>query len=222
MEYNSENKLILKNVTLIAVSSVKLSATIKAIEHSIKNIEFGSVKLVTDANLTHDKIKIEKCNNIFSLDEYSRFMIYDLNKYVDTDFVITVQHDGFVVNPDKWKNEFLNYDYIGAPWPDKLFYDDFGEMIRVGNGGFSLRSKKLLNIFLKHNIEWRSYRNYWNEDGFISMHNLHFLRDNGVKFPDVNLAYKFSREYNCDELDNSIEPFGFHNYRDKNSQYPRF
>ena len=33
---------------------------------------------------------------------------------------------------------FLNYDYIGAPWPH---HQDFN----VGNGGFSMRSAKLIN-----------------------------------------------------------------------------
>lgn len=222
MEYSSENKLNLKNVTLVAVSSVKLPATIKALEYSMRHIEFGDVKLVTDADLIHDSIKIAKCNNIFSLDEYSRLMIYDLKNYIDTEFALTVQHDGFAVNANMWRDEFLEYDYIGAPWPDDFFYDDFGESIRVGNGGFSLRSKRLMNIFSEKNVEWKQYRGYWNEDGFISMHNLHFLRDNGIKFPTAELAYKFSREIQCDDLDNTTEPFGFHNYRDKNLQYPRF
>jgi hypothetical protein len=26
----------------------------------------------------------------------------------------------FVVNADLWKEEFLEFDYIGAPWPNKI------------------------------------------------------------------------------------------------------
>jgi tetratricopeptide (TPR) repeat protein len=43
-----------------------------------------------------------------------------------------------VINPTTWREEFLGCDYIGAQW----FWHDDG--MRVGNGGFSLRSRKLL------------------------------------------------------------------------------
>jgi hypothetical protein len=54
------------------------------------------------------------------------------------------------------------------------------------------------------------------------MGSLRILRDNGIKFPSPELAYKFSREVECEDLDNTREPFGFHNYRDKNINYPKF
>jgi len=232
MKFNSENKLVLDNVTLIAVSSVKMDATIQALEHSMNLVDFADVKLVTHLDIEHNKIKIEKCSEITSIKEYSRYMVYDLYKHVDTDFVLTIQHDGFVVNPKNWDDEFYKYDYIGAPWPNNFFDDEnsieiqnrdnFGESIRVGNGGFSFRSKKLLNIFNELNIPWEAEKNYWHEDGFICMTSLKTLRDNDIKFPNPNIAYKFSREIECEDLDNEREPFGFHNYRDKNSQYPKF
>ena len=31
-----------------------------------------------------------------------------------TDFVLTIQHDGFILNPDAWRDDFFDYDYIGA------------------------------------------------------------------------------------------------------------
>lgn len=66
-------------------------------------------------------------------------MIKELNKYIETSYVLIIQYDGFILNPDAWTDEFLEYDYIGAPW---WYTDD----CNVGNGGFSLRSKKLLEI----------------------------------------------------------------------------
>jgi hypothetical protein len=41
----------------------------------------------------------------------------------DTEFAILVHEDGFIVNPECWSDEFLKYDYIGAPWP--IPNDDF-------------------------------------------------------------------------------------------------
>lgn len=43
-------------------------------------------------------------------------MIKELNKYIETDYVLIVQYDGFILNPKAWMDEFLEYDYIGAPW----------------------------------------------------------------------------------------------------------
>lgn len=233
MKFNQEGKLILDNVTLIAVSSVKLDATLKALEHSLSLVEFAEVKLVTHEDIIHDKIKIEKCEEITSIKDYSKYMVYDLYKHIDTDFVVTIQHDGFVVNPNSWNDDFFNYDYIGAPWPNNFFEDEnsikiqnqdnFGESIRVGNGGFSFRSKRLLNIFNELNIDWSgAEKNEWHEDGFICMTHLKTLREKGVNFPEADVAYKFSREIECEDLDNTREPFGFHNYRDKNLNYPKF
>src|ERR1700687_3454326 len=43
-----------------------------------------------------------------------------------------------LITPAAWREEFLGCDYIGAQW---FWHDD---AMRVGNGGFSLRSRKLL------------------------------------------------------------------------------
>ena len=40
--------LKLPNVTLIALTSVRIPETIKALEYSCKNIEFGKVKIASD------------------------------------------------------------------------------------------------------------------------------------------------------------------------------
>ena len=51
---------------------------------------------------------------------YSKFMLQDLYKFVDTKFCLVIQSDGFVINPNLWTNQFLEYDYIGAPWPNEI------------------------------------------------------------------------------------------------------
>ncbi len=57
------------------------------------------------------------------------------------------------------KDDFLNYDYIGAPYPlpqDNFSYRDIdGNLIRVGNS-VSLRSKKLLDLPIQLDLEWIS------------------------------------------------------------------
>jgi len=213
----------LPKVTLVSVSSVSPERNLRALEWCTDLMEFEDCKLITDKPIesTSSCIKIEKCRLLGSIDEYSKFMIYELSDYIKTEFALVVQPDGVIINPESWTDQFLDFDYIGSPWPEGMFTDDKGENIRVGNGGFSLRSKKLLSFFNKNEIPWTQYRGSYNEDGFISMANLDLLRRGGIKFPSPLLAYQFSREIECPDL-GEMDSFGFHNYRGKNSGYPKF
>ena len=205
-------KIRLPNVTLLSITSVKIQETIKSIEKSCEGIEFGDVKLLTNENVKSDLFKTIKIPKI-DYDGYSKFVVYDLHKYIETEFALIVQHDGFVTSPDKWDHSFLNYDYIGAPFPlpeDEFSYrDPFGNIIRVGNGGFSLRSKKLLELPTELNLEWKSYFGYYNEDGFFVCHNRHIFEKSGCVFAPLDVAKYFSHESRIPEIEN-IVPFGFH------------
>ena len=48
--------------------------------------------------------------------DYSKRMLRDLCQYVQSEFVLVIQWDGYVLNPDVWDDGFLEYDYIGACW----------------------------------------------------------------------------------------------------------
>lgn len=209
----------LDNVTLVSVTSVNVERTIKALRYSMRGASFNEVKLFTDVDVKCDDINIVKIDTLDYIN-YSKFIVYELHKHIDTDFVLIIQDDGFIVNPDKWQDEFLKYDYIGAPFPvppinDNISYrDPFGNLCRVGNGGFSLRSKKLLELPTKLNLEWKSYFGYYNEDGFFAVHNKHIFENHGCIYPPINVAAEFSIEYNLPENTNII-PFGFHGKHNK-------
>lgn len=217
-------KLKLNQVTLVAMSSVNIKKTIKALEYSCKGIDFGSVKLITHElpeslpkNIEYNFIK--KINN---LDKYSYNMIYNLSNYIDTDFALVIQSDGYVINPSCWRKDFLDYDYIGAPFSlprDNISYrDTHNNIIRVGNGGFSLRSKKLIDIPNKLNLKWKPFHGYYNEDGFICCMYRDTYEKNGCKIAPIDIAKYFSHEARIPEIQGII-PFGFHG---KNSVYERF
>jgi hypothetical protein len=69
-------------------------------------------------------------------EDWNRWMLAELVNAFDTPFVLTVHDDGYGINKQHWSAEFLSFDYIGAPWSPKYAPH------RVGNGGFSLRSKR--------------------------------------------------------------------------------
>lgn len=205
----------LKNVTLLSMTSVKLDETIFALKQSYNSINFADVKIITHEkpeNLPND-IKFCKIEKIKNIDQYSYSMIYDLDRYVDTEFALIIQYDGFVINPHSWRDEFLDYDYIGAPFAmpkDDFSYRDInGKIFRVGNGGFSLRSKKLIELANKQKLEWKPFHGYYNEDGFICAMNRHIYESHGCKFAPLDVAKYFSHESIIPEI-LGVTPFGFH------------
>ena len=213
--------LHLPNVTLIAMTSVLIDETIKALKYSSKDIEFGSVKLVSHEkpkNLPNN-ITYQYTDRISSIDEWNHRIVYHLNDYVDTDYVLLIHDDGFVVNSSSWKNEFLDYDYIGAAWGHTHLLDRYSKPIRVVNS-VSLRSKKLLEIPSKYNMPWNLHDNNFNEDTQICVWNRDLFLDNGIIFADLDIAKYFSHEEKFPEYD-GIEPFCFHNFGGDNNKYKK-
>lgn len=139
-------------------------------------------------------------------------MVYELHHYVQTDFAMVIHADGYVIHPDKWRDSWLQYDFIGAPWPlprDNYSYrDPQGNLIRVGNS-VSLRSKRLLELPSKLNLPWRSYYGNTNEDGFLTCHNRQILEENGCRFAPLSEAVHFSKEWEIEE-NKGLITFAFH------------
>jgi hypothetical protein len=216
----------LDTVTLVALTSVRIPQTIKALEYSSQKIKFKSIKLLSDVkpDFIPENIEHEFTEKSSNIDEWNYNVIYNLPKHINTDYCILIHDNGFIVNPEKWKDEFLNYDYIGAPWPqpnDSFSYRDIdGNIIRVGNS-VSLRSKKLLDVPIKYNLEWKPFHGFTNEDGFICVNYRHKYLEDGCKFADIDVAKYFSHENYLSDFE-EIEPFAFHNYLGNNLKYPKF
>jgi hypothetical protein len=145
----------------------------------------------------------------FSYADYSFFLIKNLNQYIDTTHVLVTQYDGFGVNSEYWKEEYFEYDFIGPPTsfnhpPIKSILADcnIGKTgWFVGGGGFSLRSKKLLNALQDPKITSGFYNyltnsNWCAEDISICIiHKEYLEKEYGIKFAPVELAIDFSAEY---------------------------
>jgi hypothetical protein len=167
-------------------------------------------------------IEVVRVPEIASINDYNWLMIYDLWQFVETQHCLVVQADGFVINPQRWDWEFLDWDYIGAPWPHRMnsYIDPFGNHQSVGNGGFSLRSAKLLQVPQHIEIPWEVntgdfYKHMdaglYSEDGNICVHNRHLYMNQGCRFAPIEVASKFSRELNVPPWSIS-DPFGFHKF----------
>jgi hypothetical protein len=213
-------KLELKNITLVCVTSLNIEEHIKALIYSSKDINFGKIKIISyklPENLP-DYIEYNYMDITNNIDEWNHFIVYDLHKYIETEYCILIHDDGFIVNPSSWRAEFLEYDYIGAPWGHK-FYDSEGNLIRCGNS-VSLRSKKLLEIPSKYEMPWVKFDNNYNEDTQICVHNRDFFLNKGIKYADFEIAKYFSHEEYFTEY-NGINPFCFHNFGGVNEKYKK-
>ena len=204
--------LELPNVTLILLSGIgyRQKANVHALEYSQRGIRFGAVKYI-------------QLGEIKDIDSWSKAAIYELPKYIETEFCLLIHENGMVVNPEQWNPEWLKWDYVGAPWP--LPQDGYsyktpkGEIVRVGNS-VSLRSKKLLDLAAKQPMEYHYGNN--NEDGQICVWSREALIEGGCKFSPLSVAKYFGRELDMPENMDISKPFVFHYNRflpGRNSEY---
>lgn len=188
----------LSGVTLVAVTSVALEPTVRALDQSIRQASFSKVLL-----LSHEpppkgadrRIEWRRIGRLASRGDYSRFMLKELAGHIETLHALCVQWDGFVLDGTSWNPAFLDYDYIGAPWPH------FDDGHNVGNGGFSLRSRRLLEACAELPFEGPDA-----EDIVISRLCRAFLEKHGIRFAPETLARQFSYE----RTPPSGREFGFH------------
>lgn len=190
--------LSLPGVTLCAATSVNIAATLAALEECLAKADFGDAILFTDQAVDQlpPGLRLVPIDNLCEAADYSKFMLGALVHYIRTDHALVVQWDGFIIEPEAWDAAFLGLDYIGAVWPQ------FSDSANVGNGGFSLRSKRLLDACL----DPRFLAGH-PEDVAICRVNRRLLEEQyDIRFAGAATARKFSFERERSEG----PTFGFH------------
>lgn len=213
------DKVQVPDVTIIAVDCTdRITNTIKSLIEGCKIINFGEVKLVSHKKpdiLLPDFVKFEECKKINNINEFNNFMFFELGDYFSTSHCLYVQDHARILNPELWNNDWLNYDYVGAPWPythDSYICHNTKEHVRVGNGGFSIRSHKLQSLPKVFNLELKQEQGWYNEDGNFCVYHRKFMLEHGIKYAPLNVAKYFS--YETSLLENAdIKTFGYHRNR---------
>lgn len=187
----------LPQVTLCAVTSINVNATLRALQACLEQVRFAECKLFTDAVVAvdHPGITVVPIARLDSSAAYSRFLLTELVDHVSTSHCLIVQWDGHVIDGGRWQKAFLDYDYIGASWPQ---FDDGHD---VGNGGFSLRSKRLMDA-CRH----PDFAAGHPEDVMIGRTNREWLEERGMRFAPRDLADRFATERSGD----LSASFGYH------------
>ena len=188
----------LPDVTLCCVDTREPELALWALRRCMAQVQFPAVLLFSQSSLVPDpptgvRVVDVQVNDI---EAYSQFMLRGLAPHVHTSHLLVVQWDGFVRDAAMWDPTFLQYDYIGAPWRDEV------DARAVGNGGFSLRSRRLLQALLDPEVAITHP-----EDESICVVNRKLLeRRHGVRIAPLDVARRFSYE--------RVEPpeptFGFH------------
>lgn len=178
----------------------------RAIPYMLKFFEFKEIVLIAPEDLQINGVTYIHTNPL-TYDEYNTWCLHNLSDFVNTDYCILFQDDGFPLNPDLWRNEFLEYDYVGAP-----ITKDMGILYKeemIGGGGFTLRSKKLIE-FTKTIPRPNEYGFYVNEDTSIAVGYRDEIVSLGMKICPHTIARYFSIQNPIDDQVSLYNTFGFH------------
>lgn len=185
----------LRDVTLCCIDCAQPALALRALGLSASQARFGSVLLLSDAAVVVPGVEVRSIGRLADGAAYSHFVLKRLVEHVATPFVLLVQWDGWVLDGARWEVGFRDFDYIGAPWP---WQPAWGQ---VGNGGFSLRSRRLLDML----AEERFVAGH-PEDEMIGGVWRPALEPRGIRFADVGTARRFAVERDRD----AAPRFGFH------------
>jgi hypothetical protein len=200
--------------TIIIVETRKLSHLEFVIRYSLNKLEnnFWAVNIYCNLN-NYDFIYkmakgISNKINIFILDmeikqvsDYNKLLLKKTFwKYIKAKKVLILQEDSLIFR--KGIEEYLKYDFIGAPWANG---HGKKSTLGFGNGGFSIRNVKLsYNLLHSKYKDKINLKKKINEDIYFSNAFDKFFNEN---LPTLEIAKSFSIEHII-----SDNPIGGHQY----------
>jgi hypothetical protein len=194
---SGDNMVDLPSVTLVLADGTCPELAKLAIEDCLKCATFGDAVIFSDTPIAVDGARYVRTAPWRSLFDLQKFWWLELPYLISTPHVLFCQWDAWIVDPQMWTDEFLQYDYIGAPW----WYNDG---MNVGNG-VGLNSIRLMKFVAEHQDKFPLP---FSEDGTICRHHRPALEKAGFKWPTEQLASRFSFE--CTRPSFKSRHFMFH------------
>ena len=133
--------------------------------HGTDNLNYVTTIINRDLSQFKDRIILRNLNvaNLTIKDYDALLKSAAFYEAVPTEMFLIFQTDTMIFA--KYRdliNQFMQYDYVGAPWNQRMFWTR--RFFKVGNGGLSLRRKsKMLEI-----IEKEDAKPTYHEDAFVS------------------------------------------------------
>lgn len=215
----------LADVTLVAIDgTANPVGTEAALADADAMLPFGQTLLLSPVKPSTRPALWARCRWLQippqTLKGYNQFCLAELHKHITTSHCLTVQADSCIVNPGAWDDTWLDYDYIGAPWPP----GHTGTPFRVGNSGFCLRSRRLLEATAglpNDTYEWRGRVKASSRDDVITCVMYRpWLESLRLTFAPVDVAARFSFESPTPEAPVLDTQFGTHTLRAKKRRGP--
>lgn len=180
-------RLQLPEVTLVCVDTGTPAASLAALQHCMRQADFGEVLLFTDPTRVPDAPREVHLRGLQLPDmaSYAEFMLEDLAPHVFTSHALIVQRDAFVRDAAQWHPDFLLYDYIGAPMRG------MPAARAVGHGAFSLRSRRLLVALRMAAIT----AGQADDQAICQTHREHLEQVHDIRFAPPELAQRFSQAW---------------------------
>jgi hypothetical protein len=125
----------LPDITLVMIAGWQRPSE-AALADTLRRFTFPDVIVFANEPMQHHKTVVTSIQNYTDADRVKTFIA---PAYIQTEFALFIDWDGYPVRPDRWIEHFRDFDFIGAPWP---WFTDHA----VGNTGFCLRSKKLMHV----------------------------------------------------------------------------
>lgn len=169
-----------------------------ALQDSLQGIAFGHVVVFSDTDLAVPGTRWVKVPKWPSIADFCNFFWYELPSHLSTGWMLQIQWDAWITSPDLWTPEFLQYDYIGAPW----WYADG---LNVGNG-CALRSLKLMRFLQQYKKYFPLFS--YKEDDILCRTYRPILEKCGFKWAPEVLASRFAFE--CTRPSWTSQHFMFH------------
>lgn len=185
-------------LTLVLIEFQQYDLTKYAFERTLEQCNPDDVLVISDKDFIPGARFVYR-DPVANYNEYNKVMLKEVAEHISYGHALFAQWDGVAHNKDMWTDDFLTYDYIGAPW----FWRPEGR--NVGNGGFSLRSKKILDALLDDRVQL-STQDGFTEDSAICYRSRPLLeQEYNIEFAPSSVASKFSFEHG--KYNGS---FGFH------------
>lgn len=198
-----------KDITVVSIHGNNgIEQSIPAFNKTVEALP-GCQKLLITNNKIDIDIPQKLVYQLMRHEDYSPFVVYCLKEYIETDYCLIVQQDGWALNADNWRDQWFDYDYVGAPaytgveknpvigYVYNPLFNHYENPHILQNGGFSLRSKKLLEAPTKYGItiKWDPLIGYNNEDYQLTCVMRPALENVGIKFAPTEIARYFSVEH---------------------------
>jgi hypothetical protein len=197
-------KINLPDVTLVAIETREHALMRLAIEDCLSAADFGDVLVLTDAphklGYLGDNCRVHIVPDWDTKLGWVRGWWYEPTPLLRTAYTLNVEWDGGIWDTSMWTDEFMRYDYIGAPW----WWHKEGK--KVGNGGFSLMSTRLRRYL--RDRQWEFPCDSQLGDDLLCRKYRPKLEERGFTWAPEQLAHDFSLE--CCRSSPETRHFGYH------------